>query len=71
MARLRLCRELGFASPRHLLQQLTGEEYHQWLAFLIIEGEDMTPDTAESNRPPPDAIFAGWRGMAEAAEEKA
>ncbi|MGB0437229.1 MAG: hypothetical protein ACPGIJ_09710 [Mycobacterium sp.] len=69
MASYRLCRELGFASPRHLLGQLTGREYNEWIAFLIVEGESMNPDSQKA--PPPSAVFAGWKGMAEAAEEKA
>lgn len=34
-----MCEKLGYASPRHLLRQLTSREVTEWLAFYQVREE--------------------------------
>lgn len=34
-----MCESLGFASPRHLLRELTSREITEWLAFYQVRKE--------------------------------
>lgn len=64
-----LCETLGFASPRHLLSQITPAEHREWMAYLHIRSEETkkarTPEPKEAPGGTPEQLRAAalaWAG---------
>lgn len=61
-----ICRELGFASPRHLFSVLTPTERNEWIAFFNLEAERMNPEKEVS----PEEAEVQWNAFMHAQNRK-
>jgi len=46
-----LCKELGIPTRRQLLQQMSSRELSEWIAYAIVENEDMDARASSTRRP--------------------